>query len=567
MHFVKKQPTTEEEKAVKAKERAVKLKAFITLRDRIFENREADKKDEEQLQQIATVLAKNPDIYTFWNIRREVLIYLEAKINKECPEQSVDKISRLLDDELGLTRLCLESNPKSYSAWHHRGWALARHPKPNFEADLKLCEKALQMDCRNFHCWDHRRYVASLVKLSMDEELEFSNRMISQNFSNFSAWHYRGTLFLRKAAMLGKANELGVELVKNELKKVTNAFYTDPADQSAWIYGQFLAAHIEPSSQRNTEEILSMSFKNGVATIVFNRAQTLEAMKSRVFADENATWEPISTINSRCTSAKIWRIKTSSFRLNKPITETNLIPNSFVNRASVEDYFYMREPTEIDTLNESIEHIQELLKEEKESVWGLLTLTFYLLRTKPVKCRDLILKNLDALCHLDQNRKNAYLAIMNRILISAKLEEIDEGKSRFDNLIETGSFSIRDAKIISIECLWPLAGVLTDLDVSSNKLKTLESFSLFPLLTHITATGNPILSISNRLNLPSIEFLSVAQTPLYDLESVKRFLGKIVKTKKKLRLLFAETPLSDQSKELFEVVKDEENIRLIPYWL
>lgn len=39
MHFVKKVPTTEEEKAAKERDRSVKLRMFLNVRDRIFEKR------------------------------------------------------------------------------------------------------------------------------------------------------------------------------------------------------------------------------------------------------------------------------------------------------------------------------------------------------------------------------------------------------------------------------------------------------------------------------------------------------------------------------------------------
>lgn len=110
MHFVKKVPTSDEEKAVKEKERAIKLKAFCTIRDKIFEKRgkgmifciweavsspsrpavrysrfffSSGELDDEILSLTQKLLEKNPDIYTFWNIRRETI---EKKIQewKDC---------------------------------------------------------------------------------------------------------------------------------------------------------------------------------------------------------------------------------------------------------------------------------------------------------------------------------------------------------------------------------------------------------------------------------------------------------------------------------------------------
>lgn len=86
------------------------------------------------------------------------------------------------------------ANPKSYAAWFHRYWVLEHQESPDLDKELELCKMALQADCRNFHCWDHRRLVVKLANLTPEEEIKFSDELITANPSNYSAWHYRGTL-------------------------------------------------------------------------------------------------------------------------------------------------------------------------------------------------------------------------------------------------------------------------------------------------------------------------------------------------------------------------------------
>jgi geranylgeranyl transferase type-2 subunit alpha len=128
-------------------------------------------------------------------------------------------VKQIYDDELKVTfKGITDGNPKSYSAWYQRSWVLHQHPQPDLKAELELCEKSLGFDCRNFHCWDHRRVVAKLAGLDSDEEFAFLDRLIKANPSNYSAWHYRGTLLQN----LQKANDpsrlLSDECVAKELE-------------------------------------------------------------------------------------------------------------------------------------------------------------------------------------------------------------------------------------------------------------------------------------------------------------------------------------------------------------
>ena len=127
------------------------------------------------------MLSVNPDPSHLWNIRREMLIFLLHN-NETIGEQESDNNDASganaldLEPELKLTAHCLQRNPKSYATWFHRKWALVYYMsgksqehqhwtkmKSIFQSELELCAQFLQLDERNFHCWNFRRFVVGLL--------------------------------------------------------------------------------------------------------------------------------------------------------------------------------------------------------------------------------------------------------------------------------------------------------------------------------------------------------------------------------------------------------------------
>lgn len=201
-------------------------------------------------------------------------------------QEDAQRISaRLLAEDLALTQQSMQTHPKVYWLWNHRRWCLHMLPAPGsdpssmqtkWNKELALVDMMLDMDPRNFMGWNYRRYViaelaaalvrqgaptfpASLSSDAMDEpekaahlalakdELQYALRKIESNFSNFSAWHYRSKLLPRvwDAEKLDKAQrsserEQGMYTAHQEFELLQQAMYTDPSDQSIWIYHRWL---------------------------------------------------------------------------------------------------------------------------------------------------------------------------------------------------------------------------------------------------------------------------------------------------------------------------------------
>ena len=201
-------------------------------------------------------------------------------------------------EELQLTERALRRNPKSYGAWNQRRWSVRQlGERADMGHELALCAKLLAADERNFHCWNYRRrargaavaciaathllltlpplpdairYIAYLASTPAADEVAFARAKIDANFSNYSAWHHRSSV-LRQAqtqqlcaasgaasacdnlaarlagplcapalAVADRGQPLDGDVLSSEFELVTQAFYTEPEDQAAWFYHDWL---------------------------------------------------------------------------------------------------------------------------------------------------------------------------------------------------------------------------------------------------------------------------------------------------------------------------------------
>ena len=132
--------------------------------------------------------------------------------------------------------------------------------------EMKLCSKMLVMDERNFHCWNYRNQMTNLycneieTRVSADhpnktqalknkflqQECDMAKAIIQKNFSNYSAWHYRGKLipFIKSAE--GQTYDLPLTVITEDLSRLKHAYFTDPKDQSPWNYHAWLMSLLSP---------------------------------------------------------------------------------------------------------------------------------------------------------------------------------------------------------------------------------------------------------------------------------------------------------------------------------
>lgn len=202
----------------------------------------------ESLDLTAKMLKTNPDIYSLWNYRREILKELHNAIGLSDTTSSpipATSGSSILAPELHLSAECIKKNPKSYGAWHHRKWMISRI-ECDINSELALCAEFLRADQRNFHCWNYRRFVVSLENVSPQSEFDFAGQKIRENFSNYSAFHHRSVMIQSL-----DVSHFDRSFVESEFRIVENAVFTEPDDQSAWWYYEFLLQWMQKHLQSN----------------------------------------------------------------------------------------------------------------------------------------------------------------------------------------------------------------------------------------------------------------------------------------------------------------------------
>lgn len=178
----------------------------------------------EVLNITSKLLTQNPEYYTVWNYRRIIALHLiggsdeDSGLSKssDIKSQSNEGIAQLISNDLDFLLPLLRKFPKCYWIWNYRLWLLEEAssllPEENSRnlwlEELSLVGKMLNLDNRNFHGWGYRRVVVAALERNnkttgdpsqsrVEQEFQYTTRMIESNLSNFSAWHYRSKLIPR----------------------------------------------------------------------------------------------------------------------------------------------------------------------------------------------------------------------------------------------------------------------------------------------------------------------------------------------------------------------------------
>ncbi|XP_058805294.1 geranylgeranyl transferase type-2 subunit alpha isoform X2 [Phymastichus coffea] len=529
MHGRVKVRTTEEQEKIKQLERQKKLSEFKRGMQLVVQKRKNQEWNDELLLVTEKILVRNPDIYTLWNVRREIFFY-----NNWTNEEHLQKF----EQELTLTELCLRENPKSYCIWHHRTWVNEQISDPNWRKELELCNKCLNLDERNCKLL-YIRFIVNKAKISDLEELEFTTTKILNNFSNYSSWYYRSKLLQKLYP--SNVHDLPIKSEKHdeELDLVMNATFTDPNDSSAWFYHRWLLDFTKPQytlwqAVLTKNKIIAVSHKQVSSNLYLylNNEKINCKWKSATGRNYSFVWTARfkKTLADNSNQAFL-KLDETIYNMKKSNSEDTWIYKSQMIGTNYN----------ISKLKEQLENYRQLSIMEPKNKWSKLTSYYLMLRIDPIEYHADIIKILENLMELDPLRINYYKDIRSKCILDYSLhfaidENIDINYSIDLSTSEITTLSshvqyltfYRDVNLANnylgskLYQLYTLQECET-LDLSNNTITSLRAFPTLNCLKILLLTGNQItnseevIGVIERHNLSKLDLRS---NPIPELASL-----------------------------------------------
>lgn len=235
------------------------------------------------------VLLINPDVYTFWNMKRELI------------EQDVLNVFT----ELAFTKLVLSYKSKSNETFAYRRWLLSRIlSKLDFDnarmleniliTELEITEIAAEKAQNNYHAWNHRMWSFDIIRNKCDliqefinNELQFSTTWMFSHVSEYSSYHYRS--FLYKCVLDNGACRNSFDkyynYVKNILQSLENVNYVIVLRE---LFGPWDTIFMSP--QQDLSEVNQcIKQVNYISVLLYDLFYTLESL-FRTFPDHESIW-------------------------------------------------------------------------------------------------------------------------------------------------------------------------------------------------------------------------------------------------------------------------------------
>uniref|UniRef100_A0A182PCK3 Protein prenyltransferase alpha subunit repeat-containing protein 1 n=1 Tax=Anopheles epiroticus TaxID=199890 RepID=A0A182PCK3_9DIPT len=119
----------------------------------------------------------NPDVATFWNLRRQLFAKNRLDISKE----------------FHFSTLVLSKKPKSNEAFAYRRWLYLFQSSDaiDWAFEISLCEKCADKSNTNYHAWCHRQWVLLKAPNLLKYEVYKTEKFIRKHIHDYSCYNHR----------------------------------------------------------------------------------------------------------------------------------------------------------------------------------------------------------------------------------------------------------------------------------------------------------------------------------------------------------------------------------------
>lgn len=522
MHGRIKVKTSAQQQAEKEKERSQKLLQYNTAMQKALQKRNEKKFDDEALEITGELLLANPDLYTMWNFRKEILSFKKNS-------GAMTEFQAMICQELPFTENCLRINPKSYGSWQHRIWALEESPNSDWSNELRLCDKYLELDERNFHCWDYRHFVRCRANASLERELEFVNKKIYSNFSNYSSWHYRSKLLSLLYPDSEKLRPVQEEKLLQELDLVQNAAFTDPNDQSAWFYHRWLLGRGEVPLKlcflyTNRENLVILAFNSAIKVSTVDSGVTVHLNdvvhscdwhSDKAFGDASSVWFTELESNGIVYNAN-FKVA-AKFACNGFVSQLQCQLPEGKNENWISNpsrYKEFNNPFTLATssvLKRELDSCMQLQELEPTCKWPMLTTAILLRSLRCHQHKNKVWKILNDLLMVDPLRSGYYKDLNSKFAMEYAVELLDNDEREL-NLSGLNLTTIYHPEYLIH---------LKKLDLSKNCMRALVGFSCLKCLEVLILDDNSIENCDDIRGVCKLKYVSFQGNDISSLEVLR----------------------------------------------
>lgn len=227
----------------------------------------------------------NPDVATFWNLRRQLFAKNRLDITKEFQFSAV----------------VLSKKPKSNEAFAYRRWLylFQSYDAIDWAFEIGLCEKCADKSTTNYHAWCHRQWVIMKAPQLLKFEIYKTEKFIRKHIHDYSCYNHRQFVLAKmsETSFFDEHDEHDFDELMQYTGSLVSSTVATVDDLLRWLI---------PTANReslNESKVRSFLFCLNLAAYDLKLCEELKSAYGESLAFENHRRFMIKFIIDRCRSA------------------------------------------------------------------------------------------------------------------------------------------------------------------------------------------------------------------------------------------------------------------------